>query len=175
MCILFCKSDFSNRWNTAMEVSMNHKKSMRIFWLSLFLLVAAGTAIIAVVQYQSHRKEIGRTYGEQENDGRAVSAAQPDTEPETAHPGTMASAIPHPQMQRENTTADPQTQPVNGNAAEYRFELKVVNGYLDVYHYHTDNLFFHTGIPYSETTVKQRQELESGKYFINEQDRKSVV
>lgn len=149
---------------------MNHKKSMRIFWLSLCLLVAAGTAIIAVVQYQSHRKEISGTYGERENNEQAVSAAQPESEPETLHKGTMASAVPHPQMQLENTTKDTQTQPVNDNAAEYRFELKVTNGYLDVYHYHTDNLFFHTGIPYSETTVKQRQELENGKYFINEQE-----
>ncbi len=149
---------------------MNHKKSMRIFWLSLFLLVAAGTAIIAVVQYQSHRKEISKAYGEQENSGQAASAAQPETEPDTVRQGTMASAVPHPNVQRENTAAEPKTQPVNGNAVEYRFELKVVNGYLDVYHYHTDNLFFHTGIPYSETTAQQRQELENGKYFINEQE-----
>lgn len=147
---------------------MNHKKSMRIFWLSLCLLVAAGTAIIAVVQYQSHRKETSRAYGEQENDGQAVSAAQPASDPDQTPKDTMASAV--PQMQHASKPADTQTQPVNGNTAEYRFELKVSNGYLDVYHYHTDNLFFHTGIPYSETTVKQRQELESGKYFINEQE-----
>ena len=44
------------------------------------------------------------------------------------------------------------------------------DGYLDVYHYHTENLFFHTGVPYSDMTLKQRQELENGKYFINEQE-----
>ena len=63
-----------------------------------------------------------------------------------------------------------QVQPVSGNTTEYRFELKAKDGYLDVYHYHTDNLFFHTGIPYSALTVDQRQELEHGIYFVNEQE-----
>ena len=35
---------------------MNHKKSMRIFWLSLFLLLISGVIIIAAVQLRAHKK-----------------------------------------------------------------------------------------------------------------------
>ena len=51
-----------------MEGIMNHKKSMRIFWLSLFLLVVSGAVIIAVVQYRSHKKEMQNSFTQQAND-----------------------------------------------------------------------------------------------------------
>lgn len=147
---------------------MNHKKSMRIFWISLCLLVVSGALIIAVVQYRSHKKEMQRSFREQQNDVQAKQQAQPQAE---AGDGEHASSsVLNPQVKQEDTHTDTQVQPVSGNTAEYRFELKVKDGYLDVYHYHTDNLFFHTGIPYSAMTVKQRQELEQGIYFINEQE-----
>lgn len=142
---------------------MNDKKSMRIFWLSLCLLLIAGALIIAAAQYRRHRAEI--------NDRQAVPITQQDTAADDKTEDAAASfSAQLPPVQRENTTADVQTQPVSGTTTEYRFELKVKDGYLDVYHFHTDNLFFHTGIPYSETTLEQRQELEAGKYFVNEQE-----
>lgn len=147
---------------------MNHKKSMRIFWISLCLLVVSGTLIIAVVQYRSHKKEMQRSFREQQNDVQAKQQAQPQTEADDGE--HASSSVINSQAEREDTHTDTQVQPVSGNTAEYRFELKVKDGYLDVYHYHTDNLFFHTGIPYSAMTVKQRQELEQGIYFINEQE-----
>lgn len=148
---------------------MNYKKSMRIFWLSLCLLLAAGALIITAAWYRWHRAEIKDSYGSK-NDGQAVRMTQRETAADDEEKDAAASFAVHPPVQRENTTADAQTQPVSGTTREYRFELKVKDGYLDVYHFHTDNLFFHTGIPYSETTLKQRQELEAGKYFVNEQE-----
>lgn len=154
-----------------MEVIMNHKKSMRIFWLSLCLLVVSGTVIIAVVQYRSHKKEMQDSYTQQENGVQANRLAQPQTDAD-AGDDTQASSVIQPRVAQENTDEQTHTQvqPVSGNTTEYRFELKVKDGYLDVYHYHTDNLFFHTGIPYSALTVNQRQELEHGIYFVNEQE-----
>ena len=61
------------------------------------------------------------------------------------------------------------TQPASGNTVRYQFELKENNGYLDVYYYHTQTLFLHTGIPYSTLTMEQKQELMDGKYFLDEQ------
>ena len=149
------------------EVIMNHKKSMRIFWLSLCLLLTAGALIIAAARYQRHKAEINGSY-ERQNDGQSVRMTQHTTETDDKTEDAAASFAAKPPVQRENTTADSQT--VSGTTTEYRFELKVKDGYLDVYHFHTDNLFFHTGIPYSETTLEQRQELEAGKYFVNEQE-----
>lgn len=143
---------------------MNHKKSMRIFWLSLCLLLAAGAIIIAAAQYRRHKAEINDSYGRRQDVTQQETAADDENE------DAAASLAAQPPAQRESTTADTQVQPVSGTTAEYRFELKVKDGYLDVYHFHTDNLFFHTGIPYSETTLEQRQELEAGKYFVNEQE-----
>jgi len=149
------------------EVIMSHKKSMRVFWLSLCLLVTAGVLIIAAAQYRLHQAE---REGVRQKDGQPARAAQRGTQADDEKEDTAVPVAEQPPVQRENTAADTQTQPVSGTTAEYRFELKVIDGYLDVYHFHTDNLFFHTGIPYSETTLEQRQELEAGKYFVNEQE-----
>ncbi|MDE7312503.1 MAG: hypothetical protein K2N87_12920 [Eubacterium sp.] len=150
---------------------MNHKKSMRIFWLSLCLLAVSGTIIIAAVQYRSQKNKIQNSYREQENGVQANRLTQPQATQDTDE-DAQASAVLKPQAAKEETAADPHTQvqPASGRTAEYRFELKVQDGYLDVYHYHTDNLFFHTGIPYSAMTAKQREELEQGIYFVNEQE-----
>ena len=153
-----------------MEGIMNHKKSMRIFWLSLFLLVVSGAVIIAVVQYRSHKKEMQNSFTQQANDVQANHLAQTQDAPAIEEePGTAAASKPQ-DAKDEPQDIHTQVQPVSGNTTEYRFELKAKDGYLDVYHYHTDNLFFHTGIPYSALTVDQRQELEHGIYFVNEQE-----
>ncbi len=148
---------------------MNYKKSMRIFWISLGLLLAAGTVIIAAAQYRSRHFRAEGSYKKEEPVRQAVHPAQtqPDEprESEDAAASFAAQTQLH-QVQRSEGTG----QKPDEHTVEYRFELKVKDGYLDVYHYHTENLFFHTGVPYSDMTLKQRQELENGKYFINEQE-----
>lgn len=149
---------------------MNHKKSMQIFLLSLCLLAASGAFIVAALQYRSYQKELQKLYGKQAQDTQAARITQAETETDDTSADAAASfAAQTPGVQDESSTHT-QTQPVSGNTAEYRFELKIKDGYLDVYHFHTDNLFFHTGIPYSAITLTQRQELEQGKYFVNEQE-----
>lgn len=150
-----------------MEVIMNHKKSMRIFWLSLCLLLVSGTVIIAVVQYKSHKNEKNRSY-----DGEDMEPAFRTREPQTGtdeYVDDAAASLPS-DTHRDDTVVRAQIQPASGSSVQYRFELKVRDGYVDVYHYHTDNLFFHTGIPYSAMTQTQRQELLDGKYFTDEQE-----
>ena len=44
------------------EVLMHYKKSMRIFWLSLCLLIAAGIILLAAIQYQSHKRLLEGSY-----------------------------------------------------------------------------------------------------------------
>lgn len=148
---------------------MNYKKSMRVFWITFCLLAAAGIVILAAIQYQSHKRLLKGSYNNSTDDAASVHAAQSDTTAEEEATDAAASFAIQPHMQQESS-ADVQTDNAGQHTAEYRFELKVKNGYLDVYHFHTENLFFHTGVPYSAMTVKQRQELENGKYFINEQE-----
>ncbi|MDE6889578.1 MAG: hypothetical protein K2P45_13235 [Eubacterium sp.] len=146
---------------------MNYKKSMRIFWISLGLLLAVGTVIIAAAQYRSQHFRAEGSYKKEEPVRQAVRPAQtqPD-EPRESEDAAASFAAQTQQVQRSEGSG----QKPDEHTVEYRFELKVKNGYLDVYHYHTENLFFHTGVPYSDMTLKQRQELENGKYFINEQE-----
>lgn len=151
------------------EVLMHYKKSMRIFWLSLCLLIAAGIIILAAIQYQSHKRLLEGSYENNTDDGASVHTAQSDKTPKEESTDATASFAIQSHTQQESS-ADVQTNDAKQHTAEYRFELKVKNGYLDVYHFHTEDLFFHTGVPYSAMTVKQRQELENGKYFINEQE-----
>lgn len=148
---------------------MNHKKSMRIFWLSLCLLLISGALIIAVVQYKSHKNEKNGSRNGQEDMEPAFRTreAQPDMDSNT---DDAAAAFAQPHAQSRESAVRAQITTVGEDAAQYRFELKVLNGYLDVFHYHTDNLFFHTGIPYSAMTAEQRKELEEGKYFTDEQE-----
>lgn len=139
---------------------MHHKKSMRIFWLSLCLLLVSGAAIIAVVQINSHKKEEEKRQGVVEPEDTAVDISQ-DTEPEE-EPSAAANG--------GQAVTERQAQPVGGNLSEYTYELKVVGGYLEVYYYHTNQLFFHTGIPERALTQMQREKLSKGKYFKNEQE-----
>ncbi len=149
---------------------MNYKKSMRIFWFSLCLLLAAGMFIIASVQYRSQKKLIEGAYDHKERTGPSGRMSQPETTTGEDSREKAASFAVQPYTQKEQTSVDSGIPQTGQNTVEYRFELKVKNGYLDVYHFHTENLFFHTGIPYSAMTVNQRQELENGKYFVNEQE-----
>lgn len=144
---------------------MNDKKSMRIFWLTLCLLLAAGTVIIAAVWYRSHKNRIGNTSGHQQAEQPAADGSGTDDAKDAA----VSFAV-QPQIRNVQPSAGTQPSAADPDAVEYRFELKIRDGYLDVYHYHTENLFFHTGVPYSAMSVRQRQELEQGKYFINEQE-----
>lgn len=148
---------------------MNHKKSMRIFWISLCLLLVSGTVIIAVVQYQSHKnekKDSGKGQEEMEPAFR-TREPQPDTDA-NVDDADAASVTPH--TERNDAAVSAQIHPADESTVQYRFELKISGGYLDVFHYGTDNLFFHTGIPYRSMTLEQRQELEKGKYFADEQE-----
>lgn len=163
---------------------MNHKKSMRIFWLSLSLLLVSGTVIISVAQYRSHQKEMKNLAEEKNQNQTQMGESQTDTDLDqkqkanedmdtesSTHTGvSQNSDMRTQQEERAQGRQESQAQPTSGGTAQYRFELKVKNGYVDVYHYHTENLFFHTGIPYHVLTLEQRQELQNGKYFLSEQE-----
>ncbi len=176
MCILFCKSDsgdfrmqISSDKEHSQEVAMNDKKSMRIFFLILGVLLAAGTVTVTAMRYWSQKSFVKGSYENQADDDASVRLSQSETAVQEEKEDAAASFAVQPQTQTE-ASAGSQTQDGGSNTVEYRFELKVKNGYLDVYHFHTDNLFFHTGVPYGAMTVKQRKELENGKYFVNEQE-----
>ena len=149
---------------------MNYKKSMRIFWLSLCLLLAAGTFIIVSVQYRSQKKIIEGSYDHKEGTGPSIHMSQSETTAQEESKEKATSSAVQPYTQKEQTSVNSGIPQTNQNTVEYRFELKVKNGYLDVYHFHTENLFFFFFLPYSAMTVNQRQELENGKYFVNEQE-----
>lgn len=150
---------------------MNRKKSMRIFWISLCLLLVSGTAIIAVVQYRSHKKESENLYMEKETKKQVMRTGESGTDAQDSVPRSLVPRDTAKSYTRqEDSRSDVPAKPASGSAANYKFELRAQNGYLEVYYYHTENLFLHTGIPYSVLTVEQRQELTSGKYFLNEQD-----
>lgn len=141
---------------------MHHKKSMRIFWLSLCLLLVSGIAIIAVVQINSRKKEEqGQQSTIQDEDIQMDARQETKSVPTEDFPVTRND---------KQTTTQHQAQPVGGNLSEYVYELKVVGGYLEVYYYHTKQLFFHTGIPERALTDTQRQKLREGKYFKDEQE-----
>lgn len=147
---------------------MNHKKSMRIFWLSLCLLLVSGTVIIAVVQYRSHKREAEADDQVQKNMDQGLQT-EPSLETDPLNDGLAKDQDQAADTRREKTQTDVPTQPASGNTVRYQFELKENNGYLDVYYYHTQTLFLHTGIPYNTLTVEQKQELMNGKYFLDEQ------
>lgn len=147
---------------------MNHKKSMRIFWLSLCLLLVSGTVIIAVVQYRSHKRDAEADDQVQENMDQGLQT-EPSLETDPLNDGLAKDQDQAADARREKTQTDVPTQPASGNTVRYQFELKENNGYLDVYYYHTQTLFLHTGIPYNTLTVEQKQELMDGKYFLDEQ------
>ena len=141
---------------------MYHKKSMRIFWLSLCLLLVSGVAIIAVVQINSHKKEEQRQQGTIQDEDTRIDDRQ-ETKPVQAEDSPVTRSD-------KQTVTERQVQPVGGNLSEYVYELKVVGGYLEVYYYHTKQLFFHTGIPERSLTDTQRRKLRQGKYFKDEQE-----
>lgn len=150
---------------------MNYKKSMRIFWLSLCLLLISGTAIIAAVHFHADKKTEDRQDFPQKNaDAPAHLETKADAETDI---DASADAV----QSQTQTTAGQTDQPVqesvrqtNGRTVNYLYELKVKNGYLEVYYYHTEQLFLHTGILYHVLTAEQKLDLQKGKYFQNEQD-----
>ncbi len=152
---------------------MNHKRSMRIFWFTLCLLLICGAAIIAAVQYRSHRNNPQGQKSHMQYGDTKVQAETGDTaaglEIGNGQAGSQEGWEKTPQAQK-NTSSGEQVQPASGGAAAYQFELKICGGYLDVYHCHTGQLFFHTGIPCAMLTDRQCQELERGKFFQNEQE-----
>lgn len=151
---------------------MNHKKSMRIFWLSLCLLLLSGVIIITVVQIKSREDDKERQNIEetQRQDGQAEANIQTNTlaEEDANQYADRSKMDGNQNTVSEDTAAD--IQPTIGEPVTYLYELRVKNGYLEVYYYHTEQLFFHTGIPYRVLTVHQRQQLDRGKYFKNEQE-----
>ena len=147
---------------------MNHKKSMRIFWLSLCLLLISGAVIIAVVQYKSYKNEEKDAVNGQEDMEPAFRTR--DVQPAQDSPSDDASAAFAAPHTESDTGVRATITTVGEHTPQYRFEIEVRNGYLDVFHYHTDNLFFHTGIPYHALTQDQRSEIEDGRYFMDEQE-----
>ncbi len=144
---------------------MYHKKSMRIFWLSLCLLLASGALIIAVVQINSHKKETERNQSVLQGADASDTTADAgiDAQPDQAGDAPVT-------LNGKQAAPEQKAQPVGGSLSEYTYELKAVGGYLEVYYYHTDQLFFHTGIPERALTDAQRQTLSKGKYFKDEQE-----
>lgn len=151
---------------------MNHKRSMRIFLLSFWLLLISGAVIIAVVYVKSHKNGTNQ-------DAVADRAAKPQEsmqleqkDMQTTEP--VSGQQPEQNLDRntdiQDTEADTALQQTNGRAAAYQYEMRVKNGYLEIYYYHTDELFMHTGIPFQSLTLAQKQELRSGKYFLNEEE-----
>lgn len=151
---------------------MGQKKSMRNFWLSFFLLLLIGTALIAAAQYKlqkSGTQKIAAGHQDTEGDvGREQTSTLPGTG--TQHAGLDIGIPKTPYTDQGGHASSAQAKPTDGAAVGYRFELRAVNGYLDVYHYGTGQLFLHTGIPCSVLTAAQCQELNDGKYFLNEQE-----
>ncbi len=145
---------------------MNHKKSMRIFWLSLFLLLISGVIIIAAVQLRAHKK--AKT-GPDNVAQQETSPGKEETEPDTGS-ATIPSAPGDSPAKGQVQPGDQSLQQTNGGAAPYLYELKIRNGHLEVYYYHTNRLFLYTGIPYEMLTTEQRLDLQRGKYFIDEQE-----
>ena len=144
---------------------MNHKKSMRIFWLSLSLLLISGVIIIAAVQIRTHKK----AGGEQDDTARQTTTAAEGSQP-FAGSASIPSVTGNQTPEETGGMQDQSLQQTNGGAAAYMYEIRIRNGYLEVYYYHTKRLFLYTGIPYQMLTTKQRLDLQRGKYFKDEQE-----
>ena len=145
---------------------MNHKKSMHIFWLSLSLLLAAGVIVLVAAQFYTHKKEEARQEALQEKNSIA-NAENTKATANTVYNTTVPAGL--NSKDTRNITEQP-VQQTNGDAADYLYELKIQNGYLEVYYYHTQRLFLNTGIPDHMLTAVQKQELQKGKYFKDEKE-----
>ncbi len=149
---------------------MNQKKSMRVFWLSLCLLLVSGAVLIAVAQSRAQKKAADTQDAVQRNiNGNADVSFSADAASDAALDAQRASSSAQ-DMLRQSTASTAQVQQTNGSAAAYVYELKVQDEYLEVYYYHTQQLFLHTGIPFYALTEEQRQDLQNGKYFRNEEE-----
>ena len=140
---------------------MNSKKSMHIFLVTLFLLVVSGCTIIGVLhekellknQQEMLRKEVPEEGG-RENLGHAADDTSYISQ---AH---ALSAV--------SKAAIRQT---SGRTVSVQYEIVVENGYLNVYHFHSKELYFRTGIALDMLDESARKELqEQGKLFENEQE-----
>lgn len=147
---------------------MNHKKSMRIFWISLCLLVVSGTLIIAVVQYRGRHAPLpsGQKSDQTNPDGETHIQTDSNT---GAADHSDHTGLAKTQNEKEADSSS-NVRPAAGSAQPYQFELREKDGYLDVYHYHTQQLYFHTGIPCQTLSAVQRQAVNQGKYFQNEEE-----
>ncbi len=149
---------------------MNQKKSMRVFWLSLCLLLVSGAVLIAVAQSRAQKKAADTQDAVQRNiNGNAGVSFSADAASDADLDAQRASSSAQ-DMPRQSTASTAQVQQTNGSAAAYVYELKVQDEYLEVYYYHTQQLFLHTGIPFYALTEEQRQDLQNGKYFRNEEE-----
>jgi len=155
-------------FRAGMEVGMSHNKSMRIFLISLCILVVSGVLIIAVVGARAHKKElqqhsvvpegaVERTRTGQGQNARVQENSSRNTETKTDSDSAIEAA---PQeIQQTGSTIPP-----------YRYELREENGFLEVYEYKTDRLFMHTGISSGVLSEDQLEELHAGKYFADEKE-----
>lgn len=136
---------------------MYHKKSMRIFLFTLCLLLISGALIIGAAQSKEHKKEA--------ENKQLVQEIQEKQAPQTAADSDMPEVT--ASIQQSRTPEEPLQ--AAGQAVEYCYEIKIKDGYLDVFYYQTDRLFMHTGIPENMLSETQVKEVEAGKYFKDEQ------
>lgn len=136
---------------------MHRKRSMRIFWISLSLLLLCGAIIMACVWVNTDKGQ--------------AQANVPNTSAQRQSVPSKAESSDYQAMQ-ENTVTDaqPASQPASGTVQPYQFEIRIAAGYLDVYYYQTDTLYLHTGIPCEMLDVSDQAQLEQGKYFKDEQE-----
>ncbi|MCI9123032.1 MAG: hypothetical protein HFH35_02970 [Eubacterium sp.] len=147
---------------------MNDKKSMRIFWISLCLLVVSAALIIVAVQYRGRRVPLEGGKKSDQINPAGEPHIQTDSNTGAADVSDNASLA----KNQNDRAADsgPPVRAAAGQAQPYQFELREKDGYLDVYHYHTQQLYFHTGIPCQTLSAIQRQAVNQGKYFQNEEE-----
>lgn len=146
---------------------MNHNKSMRIFLISLMILVVSGVIIIAVVGARAQKRE------KQQEQEQAYQKKELQNTPSEQEPEKKLAPIKQNASDDQAGTGQSsgqKLQQTDSAIPAYQYELRAVEGYLAVYKYHTDQLFMHTGIPCSALTDRQKQDLESGKYFVSEQE-----
>ncbi len=146
---------------------MGNKKSMRVFLLSLCLLAVSGAVIIGTMQYQTYRNA---ATGRDRMPGDAGQAQEADKSGQTIGDSRQANPAETGDVKQNYKSSTDQTRPASVPTALYLFEMKVKDGYLEVYHYHTEQLFFHTGIAYSSLTATQQEAIQKGKYFRDEQE-----
>ena len=151
---------------------MDYRKGVRIFCVLVLILLSVAAILAAVSGWQRQQEKL-RQHIAENGQQEAPTEGEPDeTEAlgSTAHAKDVqpqAFAGEDPQVLSENEDKFQKTASV---VEPYRFELREQNGYLEVYRYHTDQLFLQTGISCDILSKDQKQELAQGKFFQNEQE-----